>query len=74
MKRATWIIRDENYYSFIPGAPTYGQVMLSSQNLVYAFTLNGGLDREKLIKQAKRELINMLLEDLMETEEWYETD
>lgn len=72
MKRANWIVRDEDYYNFLPGAPTYGQVMLTSQNLVYAFALDSGADRDKIIKQAKRELINMLLADLLETEDWYE--
>lgn len=74
MKPATWIIRDEKFYNGLrPDSPSYGQVILASQMLVYTFDMHHSLqNREKIIKQAKRDLITALLKDLMETDTWYE--
>lgn len=73
VKKASWIIRDENFYSgLIPGGIDYGQVMLTSQALVCGFQLSSPKDRDRVIKEAKRELLTLLLNDLMETEDWYE--
>lgn len=73
MDKAKFIVHKEQWSE--SNDQRYVRISLTVPHYIIAFiTWDNGQALAYNIKEAKREIINKLMEDLMETDEWFEKD
>lgn len=70
--RSIFYIQEEQD-SIFPGMKNLARLVLSHQQYVYAYERSDDPKlNEQIIKEAKKLLINQLMEDLLNTKDWFD--